>query len=456
MTLFSVEELLASCNGQLISPISRDFSKIEDVATDSRLVKKGSLFVPLIGEKQDGHAFIKNAISAGASAVLVSSQSEQIKRIAMENPSVPFVFVQNTLKALQDVAEQYVSRFPNLLKCAVTGSSGKTTTKEFLSSILSTRFSVISTKGNLNSETGLPLSVFGIQNQHEAGVFELGMNRVGEMAEISRVLKPNYVIITNIGSAHLGKLGSREKIASEKKHALDFVKEDGIALVPLEDDFADFLCDGVRSSIVRFSLNSKCASLVSLDALSPSVIRVCDTKINVHIPGRHNALDAIAAALLSLYLGVSPAQIKEGIESVFPSNARSEVVRGTFTVVKDCYNANPDSLKAALRLFSELPQKENKKIVVLGEMLELGDESKKAHEEAALLATKCGASLVILVGDEFSKVNVENVVTIPGRNENAIEEAARLIQKEAKKGDLILLKGSRAVALERILPLIGM
>ena len=172
--------------------------------------------------------------------------------MAKKYKNVSFVIVIDTKRALQDAARAYVEKFPKLKKIAITGSSGKTTTKEIAISIFKQEFNVIATKGNFNSETGLPLSVFNIRKEHEVGIFEMGMNRENEIAEIASVLKPNYAIISNIGTAHIGKLGSREDIAREKKRVFDYVMKDGFAFIPEDDDFVEYLSSGVKGSVVRF------------------------------------------------------------------------------------------------------------------------------------------------------------------------------------------------------------
>lgn len=450
MNLLTTEELVAATGGRLLRPCpSGGFSS---VAADSRNVSAGSLFVPLVGTR-DGHSFIPEAVGKGASAVLVSRVDAEISAMAEAAPSVAFVAVSDTMRALQDAAAAYVAKFPRLVRCAVTGSSGKTTTRSLLSAMLSRRFSVVSTSGNLNSETGLPLSVFSIRSGHGAGVFELGMNRAGEMAEISRVLRPEFVVVTNIGTAHIGILGSRGAIAAQKKLALDYIGEGGAAVIPAADDYAGYLASGVRGKVVRYGADGARCRLVSDEGLLGSRILVDGVEVRVPLPGRHNALDAIGAAELALELGVPAEEIRAAVESMPPLGGRSEIIRGRLTVVKDCYNANPDSMAAAIRLVSGV---EGRKILVLGEMLELGAESERAHAEVAGLAEESGAELVVLVGDSFAGAECAGAVKVGGRGEEAVAAAAAAVNAAARDGDVLLVKGSRAVALERLLPLVGM
>ena len=243
-SLLSLEEILEAVNGVHVlgnSPLC-----IKSVQTDSRLVEKNTLFVPLIGENQDGHSYVPQAIEKGASVVFISMKNFEdngnyFVELHEKNPSVIFIAVENTLEALQKSAARYVEKFPHLIKIGVTGSSGKTTTKEILVSILSQKYKVISNKGNLNSETGLPLSVFNIRAEHECGVFEMGMNRENEIGEIASVLKPRFAVVTNIGTAHIGILGSRENIAKEKAKIFSYFGGFGTGVIPVDDEFSDFL-----------------------------------------------------------------------------------------------------------------------------------------------------------------------------------------------------------------------
>ena len=265
-SLLTLEDVLAAVNGTCVSK-TQGFC-FTSVATDSRNVTEKTLFVPLIGENQDGHKYIPQAIEKGASVVFVcgknyKSDKKTYDDLEEKNPSVSFIIVNNTLAALQEAAAKYVEKFPRLIRIGVTGSSGKTTTKEIAASILSQKYNVITNKGNLNSETGVPLSVFNIRAENQIGLFEMGMNRKNEMAETASVLKPQYAVVTNIGTAHIGILGSRENIALEKSNIFNYFNGKGVAVLPCDDDFTKFLAskvngktvyygEGARNSIVKF------------------------------------------------------------------------------------------------------------------------------------------------------------------------------------------------------------
>lgn len=462
LTLDEVLGALSAVGGRVLCGDTGKFC-FTSVETDSRNVVPGTLFVPLVGEFRDGHAFVAQALEKGASVVFVSRDDGDVIAAAEKYPGAVLIHCGNTMRALQLAAGAYVGKFPALLRCSVTGSSGKTTTKELCASILSQKYKVVANPGNFNSETGLPLSVFRIRGGDELGLFEMGMNRVDEIGEIASVFRPNYAVITNIGTAHIGILGSRENIAREKRKIFSYMGDDGVAVIPAADDFADFLAEGVRGKVVRYGLgvNPRIA-LVADEGLSGTVFSVDGVEMRLALPGRYNFLDALGAVSLALELGLTAEQIKKGIEAVGVLGGRSEIVRGRFTVLKDCYNANPDSMEKAVELCSSV-EFDGRKIFVLGDMLELGAESEAAHRALGRLVSESGADAAVFVGDEsgFSYEECAASGRVPcvfvrGRDEKSISAAAEALLSFAADGDFVLLKGSRGIGLERILPLVGM
>lgn len=469
-SLLSLEQLLDAVGGTLLHGAPDSFC-FRSVATDSRQVRARTLFVPLIGENQDGHAYIPQAVENGASVVIVSRPDcPEYERGG--NP-VCVILVENTLRALQNAAAAYVRKFPHLIRCAVTGSSGKTTTKEIAASILRQKFSVVATEGNFNSETGLPLSVFAIRAEHQLGLFEMGMNRVDEIGEIAAVFRPEYAIITNIGTAHIGILGSRQAIAAEKKKIFRYVGSDGAIFVPADDDFSDFLAEDVRCAVVPFGINADSSVKVIADeGLAGTVFSVSGVQMRLALPGTYNFLNALAAIALARRLGVSPEQIKAGIEGVRPLGGRSAVHKGKYTVLEDCYNANPDSMAQALKFCASV-RLNCRKLYVLGDMLELGGNSRSEHEKIGAESVGSGADMIVFFGPEMraayeaavaraeensaagGTASSVRLVSISGTDEAAVEDAAQTISEFASDGDFVLLKGSRGVGLERILPHIG-
>ena len=473
-SLLAFDELLQSVYGKYVGFArgSRQFS-FDSVVTDSRAVKPGSLFVPLIGENQDGHKYIPDALKAGASVVFVTDSvyeknPKYYLQLASENLDAALVVVQNNMEALQNAARAYVKKFPNLIKIAITGSSGKTTTKEILASVLRQKYNVVATQGNFNSETGLPLSVFNIRPEHEAGVFEMGMNRENEIGEIARVLEPNYAIITNIGTAHIGILGSRENIAKEKRKIFSYIKEDGAAFVPADDDFAGFISEGVKGTVVRFGkdvpVEKSGVAFVSNDGLDGTRFEIDGVETRLNLPGLYNYTNALACVALAKKLGLSAGQIRDGIESVKTLSGRSNIVvintkkdsKGESKKVMlmyDCYNANPDSMEKALNLCGSLEIK-GRMIFILGDMKELGDKAAEEHSRIGALATLSKPDLIVFVGPEMENgakaakfSGFTNIRYFPTAD---VDKVSAFVLDYAKDDDFILLKASHSMNFDMI------
>ncbi len=438
--------------------------------TDSRNVAPGALFVPLIGESRDGHDFIEDASNAEASVIFVEKSQAKKKahllKSLYEKNGTLFFAVHSTLSAFQEAAAGYVSLFPNLIKVAVTGSSGKSTVKEMIASIFSKRYKTIKNEGNLNSETGLPLSVFNIRREHEAGVFELGMNRKNEIAELTRILRPSLALITNIGSAHIGNLGSREAIASEKKCVFSLFNSFCAGFVPASDDFAEFLSDIPEGRVFFFGFG-KDSRITEIENLGLKGFRICYEGKNIFLSlaGNFNLNNAIAAIALARHAGFSADEIKCGLESVLPLKGRCEILQlgemdNLITVIKDCYNANPDSMIQSIEFAANL-SKNARLVLVLGSMLELGEASANLHEKVLKKAIDSGASALFLFGKEmqeaWAKLEANAKLSESRRGSRvflpkSIESLSKSLSSFTLGGDILLLKGSRAMALERVLP----
>lgn len=470
----SFDELLKSVYGKYIGfARNQDIFVFSSVTTDSRAVKPGSLFVPLIGENQDGHKYIPAALEAGATAVFVTNSvyeknSEYYFKLASENLDKTFIAVENNMKALQDAARAYVQKFPNLIKIAITGSSGKTTTKEILASVLRQKYRVVATEGNFNSETGLPLSVFNIRAEHEAGVFEMGMNRENEIGEIARVLEPNYAIITNIGTAHIGILGSRENIAREKRKIFSYIKENGAAFVPADDDFANFISEGVKGKVVRFGKNvpesESGVSFISNDGLDGTRFAIDGVEARLKVPGIYNYTNALACVACAKILGLGSEQIRAGVEAVESVNGRSSAViintkknsKGESKKVMlmyDCYNANPDSMEKAINLCGSLEIK-GRMIFVLGDMKELGETSAEEHSRIGALATLSKPDLIVFVGPEMENgakaAKLSGFDNVQYFSSADVDAVSAFILDYAKDDDFILLKASHSMNFDMI------
>jgi UDP-N-acetylmuramoyl-tripeptide--D-alanyl-D-alanine ligase len=430
---------------------NRGFSS---VAIDSRVVKEGALFFALTGSSNDGHQFVQAAFNSGASgAVVASSKLESFDLInAAKKTGKDLIVVENTLKGLQNAAKVYLEKFPNLKKVGITGSSGKTTTKEITAAIISCEKNTVMNKGNLNSETGLPLSVFEVRSHHEVGVFELGMNRPDEILEITEVLKPNFALITNIGSAHIEYFGSKSKIVDEKKCIFKFLKDGDVALIPENDEYADELADGVTGKVNFYSQEhfKEFEGSRSLGLEGTEIIWAGE-KVHFALPGKHNLDDVIAAIAIAKEIPVSNNAIIRGLESVKPLFGRLEILNGKrATVVRDCYNANPESAAKSVEFCDSL-EWSGRKVYVIADMLELGDSSVSEHEKLGFNLSVSSAKKVFLFGEKIktaARCMEENDKSFFYSND--INELRTAINDYVKTGDLVLLKGSRGCALERL------
>jgi UDP-N-acetylmuramoyl-tripeptide--D-alanyl-D-alanine ligase len=437
------------------------------VCIDSRKAKPGSLFAALAGSVQDGHRYVEAAFKAGASCALVECSKLEDSVLGLKEAAQRYgrvlVAVKDSLRALQDAAAAYLEQFPNLVKIGITGSSGKTTTKEIAAAIIGQEMETVTNPLNLNSETGLPLAVFAVRDFHRAGIFELGMNRKQEIAELAGVLKPHIALITNIGLSHIGKIGSFRGIALEKKQIFRCQNEGDLALIPSDCEFRDVLAEGLKG-IPRFY------GPESLEALGPvrdlglsgSEITWAGEKVRFRLPGKHNLADAVAAIAIAREIGAGDAAIRRGLESVRPLFGRSEIFTGDMTVIRDCYNANPESTAAAVD-FCDALEYPGRKVYVLGSMLELGDASAAAHRELARALTRSAADMVFLYGGEMEQaaaVLSENRGNAAGRkpvrffHTNNMDELSAGLGEYVEPGDLVLVKGSRGCALERLDPVL--
>ena len=467
-TLLKLQEIISATKGSKV--FGPDVISFVEVATDSRNVVKKTLFVPLEGENQDGHLYIPQAIENGASVVFLTKRyytenKQAVAEMAKKHSKIAFITVSNTLKALQDIAEKYVAKFPKLVKVGITGSSGKTTTKEIAVAIISSKFNVICNQGNLNSETGLPLSVFKIREEHQVGIFEMGMNRENEIGEIVKVLKPLYGIVTNIGTAHIGNLGSRDNIAAEKAKVFTFCKDKGYGIIPYDDDYRKYLASNVHGHVVFYGNDAPESTVrfVRDKGLEGTEFSIAGQHGTVPLPGKYNYKNAQAAIALAQVLGFSASEIIAGMKNVKPLFGRSQVLKGTYTVIQDCYNANPDSMEKALELAGSL-EFDGRKAYVLGDMLELGKDSKKAHEKIGKLALESAPHTIIFIGKEMKAAydKVKGLKSlgkikayhIAGKDDADLEKCAKTLRKNLGKKGLILVKGSRGMGLERLAPML--
>jgi UDP-N-acetylmuramoyl-tripeptide--D-alanyl-D-alanine ligase len=429
----------------------RGFSSVH---IDSRELAPGGLFVALAGSAQDGARFVGAAFKAGANAAIVAETAPEAPSLgiveAARNAGAVLFAVPDTLRALQDLAAAHLSRFPNLLRIGITGSSGKTTVKQIAAAMVGQEKAVVFNPGNLNSETGLPLAVFAVRPHHEVGIFEMGMNRRGEIGELARVLKPAIALITNIGTAHIGILGSKAAILEEKKAIFSGFAGNELALIPEDESCRGDLAKGIAGRVFFYGA----AAYPELGEVRDMGLEGTELiwegkKVRFGLTGRHNVQDALAAIAIARAIPVSSAAIREGLASVKPLFGRSEILRGAVTVIRDCYNANPESMAAAIAFCDDL-EWPGRKLYVIGSMLELGHESRAAHRALGERLAASRADRIFLYGAE-TEVALAALDRAPAVfHTTAMEALTGELEGYLRPGDLVLLKGSRGCALERL------
>jgi len=428
---------------------------IERVETDSRSSGPGSLFVALAGERSDGHDYARAAADSGASAVLVSaSWWSGPGRSAFAGSACPVIVAPDTLEALQSAATAYRKRFPSLLRFGVTGSAGKTSAKELLAAVVGASRATVKNPGNLNSDIGLPASMFLIRPEHEAAVFEMGINRPGEMDILAGVYEPDCALVTNVGTAHVGVLGgTRDAIAAEKKRICSRFDGSQTLVVWEDDDFRDALLAGIRGRGETYGPRSTDGFEGARDlGLDGWAIRYRGVEARLTLPGAHNLLNALGAIRAASLFGVGADEIAAGLETVAPLSGRTRIVRGAFTVVDDCYNANAESAVAAIGFCDSAPAA-GRRIYVLGSMKELGDESAASHGRVGKAAAASAADVLAFFGEEARDSYRAALDAGSGKDVRWFDDYALLerdIEATAREGDLVLVKASRSMALERL------
>ena len=433
-------------------------AEISAVAVDSRAVTAGVLFVALPGERTDGHRFVADALAAGAAAVLVSNQGAgglmpPIETLAADYPRAAILTVSDTLTALQMLAGEHRSRMAELSVIGITGSNGKTTTKELVGAVVSRHAPTFVSRGNLNSDIGLPLSVFDITPQHRYAVLEMGMNRVGEMRQLAAIARPDIALITNIGTAHIGNIGSISKIINEKRSiCAEFNGSQRLLIREDESHFAE-LAEGVDGEVLPYGPRSTDGWQGHRSCgLEGSTLLWRGHSIRLALPGEHSVRNALAAIHVGVILEVEEHAIVDAIESVRPLFGRGQIVNGAVTAIVDCYNANPESVRQALDFAVSL-KTHGKRIAVLGAMKELGEHAPDAHRFILESALQSDFDAVLLLGQEFAPAALasdDERLTYC----SSFEELVQALCAVTTSGDLVLIKGSRSFELERLVPYI--
>jgi len=447
LSIFQIAELAAAAvsSGDGNAPI-------EKISTDSRTIKRGELFVALRGENFNGHNFIESVAKTGAAGAIVDLnwKGEILANFAV-------IRVEDTLRAYQNLAANYRKSL-SLKVLAITGSNGKTSTKDFAAAVVAHRFRVTKTQGNFNNHVGLPRTMLEATSQDEVAVWEIGMNHPGEVAMLAKLAAPDAAIITNIGVAHIEFMGSREAIAAEKGALAQAVAPDGTVILNADDPFSKKIAVGTRAKVV-FAGTTK--GTIRASEITQSATGTDFTilegahrcRAQLPVPGLHMVQNALLAVAAGRMFGLSLEDCAAGLAAAPLTKARLQIkrIRGV-QFIDDSYNANPESMKAALHTLVELDA-DGKRIAVLGEMRELGKESARGHREVGETAAELGVDQLIAIGD-MAAVIAEAARNAGLQNTSiarSTSEAAELLGEIAASGDLVLVKGSRAARTERVI-----
>jgi UDP-N-acetylmuramoyl-tripeptide--D-alanyl-D-alanine ligase len=425
---------------------------IERISTDSRTIKRGELFVALRGENFDGHKFVESVVKTGAAGAIVDLNWKG------EIPAnFAIIRAEDTLQAYQNLATHYRKSL-SLKVLAITGSNGKTSTKDFAAAALARRFRVTKTQGNFNNYVGLPRTMLEATSEDEVAVWEIGMNHPGEVSMLAKLAAPDIAIITNIGVAHIEFMGSREAIAAEKGALAQAIGTEGTVILNADDPFSEGIAArtsakvifvGTTGGTVRASEITQSATGTNFTILEGA--HRC--RAQLPLPGLHMVQNALLAVGASRVFGLSLEDCAAGLAAAPLTKARLQIKEtGGVQFIDDSYNANPDSMKAALRTLVELDA-DGKRIAVLGEMRELGEESVRHHREVGETAAELGVDQLIAIGDMAATIaEAARSAGLPNTSVvRSTSEAAQLLGEIAAPGDLILVKGSRGAHTEQVI-----
>ena len=451
MEALTLRQLLEAVNGTLLGEFDNLDTTFVDVCTDSRSVTEGCLFLPLQGERFDGHGFINGALEGGAVGCLTARDRDSYL------PGKFYVKVRNTQRALRDLACYYKSLFP--IPCiAVTGSVGKTTTKDMVAAVLSNKYKVLKTEGNFNNDIGLPLTVLRLDHTHEICVLEMGMDHAGEIDYLSGIVNPDVAIITNIGDAHIENLGSREAIFNAKCEVFAHLKKDGMAVLCGDDEMLITLREKLEQKVVfvggNEGLDYLAYDLQSEDNHLKCMVRTpnCHFEANIPALGSHMIYPTLMAVAVAERFGMTHDQIVQGIRGFLPTKMRMNLIRcpGDIVILNDAYNANPQSMRAAAAVLGDAHDR--RRVAVVGDMKELGPNSQLFHQAVGGYFAEAGVDRLIAIGDlarfmadGAREAGLDNAAYYP-----TMEEAQDALRRELRPGVTILVKASRSMQFERI------
>ncbi len=454
MIRYTVDDIVKASGGRGSERITAlSDTVLTAVSTDTRSIESGAAYFAIKGENFDGASFVRDALGKGAALAVVNADS------ADEYSDLPVVAVEDTVKALGDVARDYRSRFEGRV-IGITGSSGKTTSKEMITAVTSRVMNVHATRGNLNNHIGLPLTVFGLEESHDCAVIEMGMSAAGEIRWLGGIAQPHVGVLLNVGPAHLEFFDSIEGIADAKMELLETIDPNGIAIINGDDALLKPAFERYQGTTLSFGFGENCevrAESYVIDDNGCVSFRVREHAIHLSVPGKHMVYNALAAFATGSMLGIDSAVMADALSSFTAPNMRMEIVeKKGVRFLNDSYNANPMSMKSALEVLRSIGlENGGRRIAVIGTMLELGDTSEEAHREIGEAYGGAELGMLCCVGEMAE--TYRNGAVAAGMDSNTVHcfgdsgEAARFIEEEKGTGDVILVKGSRGVRMETIL-----
>lgn len=444
MQKMTIKDILTATGGTLLS--GDENTVVTDVITNSREAGEGMLFIPIIGDKFDGHEFIKAAFDMGATAALTQKETELFI-------GKTIVQVLDTRKALGDIAKYY-KQIHNVPSVAVTGSVGKTTTKDMVASVLSQKYRTLKTQNNYNNDIGVPDTIFNLEKEHEAAVIEMGMNHFGEIEYLAEIGRPDIAVITNIGESHIANLGSQEGIFRAKMEITKLFGADNTLIVNGDDKFLSKTKGIGDYKVVYYGMENP-ENDVKAKNIMPNgqhgikftaVIPDGEYEVRVNVPGEHNVYNALAAVCAGLEMNIPMPDIVRGIENVELTSQRLDIedYKG-ITIINDCYNASPDSVKAAVKVLCS--ENADRKIALLGDILEMGDYAEKAHYELGRFIAESGIDVLVTAGSNMKHL-------AQGAQDGGMSDVkafdktlgvCEYIKDKLKKGDAVLVKASHGM-----------
>lgn len=453
MAEFTIEEICTATRGSVQGEAAG--VRFQGICTDTRMVQPGNLFIALIGERFDGHEFVKQALAKGAAGVVISKKPAEMPAGAVA------VMVGNTLKALQDIAQFHRRRF-SIPVIAITGSNGKTTTKDLTAAILASKLTVLKTEANFNNEIGLPRTLLNLTKEHQVAVVEMGMRGSGEIAELAAIAEPTAGIVTNVGETHIELLGSLANIAAAKAELVEAVPSQGFVVLNADNAYVKAMSGKAAGKVIFYGIEQPAdiqADQIQVEGLYTTFTCRCyGAAFPVKLPmiGLHNVYNTLAAVAAAWELGLSAQDIQTGLDRFQPSSMRQQIERvGEYIVINDAYNASPLSMAGAITTLQQVAA--GRSVAVLGDMLELGDVAIAAHQRIGRTAAQSGVNAVVTVGALAEHIafaareaGIKEAVACQNH-----EDAAMALQKILQPGDTILLKGSRGMKMEKILEMLG-